>query len=654
MMGTAGYMSPEQVRGEAATPLGPLRASGAVLYELLTGRRAFHKDTSVGTLNAILTEEPPELPADARIPTPLDRLVRHCLEKKPEDRFQSARDLAYELEGLAGSSAGVAGAVASARHRWPRWLAGAMLGLLALVAAFVAGRQAVVPSPLRYQRLTFGRGAVWSARFAPDGRTIVYGAAWEGQPIRVFTAVPGSPEPRPLDLPDADVLAVSSRGELALALDRYRYTYLGYGRGTLATAPLAGGSPRALLEGVNGADWSPDGRELALAIREGRPSRLEYPQGKVLCRQELPVICPRVSPRADVVAFLERGAVHVVDQGGAKRRLSPLPPRWSNSLAWSPRGDEVWFGGSLRGDEWAIYAVDLQGRTRLVADLPFVGHLLDVGADGRALLTLADERGAMTANAPGAPKEKDLSWLDWSYPLQISRDGRTLLFGEAGQGGSRTQSLYVRPMDGSAPAVRVAEGSNPFDRAALSPDAKWLLVWQPERPAELRLLPSGPGEQTTIRDRGLNSPRPSRSDWKGRRSCSRTAVASWLRGGSREDRGDPGSRTSPVDPPVRLRLRGPSRRRSLPTARWPSAEMARSGSSSIPWREDGLVRCPVPPSPRAFSSGPTMAARSSSRRLTTRGAWLRTSSGETLARAVASCGGRRDLATRRGCRSSGA
>jgi Tol biopolymer transport system component len=355
-----------------------------------------------------------------------------------------------------------------------------------------------------YQRLTFRRGTVWSARFAQDGQTIVYGAAWEGQPIRVFTTVPGSPEPRALDLPDADLLAVSSRGELALALDRYRYTYLGYGRGTLATVPLAGGSPRALLEGVNGADWSPDGRELALAIREGRSdSRLEYPQGRVLCRQELPVICPRVSPGADVVAFLERGAVHVVDTGGAKRRLSPLPPRWSNRLAWSPRGDEVWFGGSLRGDEWAIYAVDLQGRTRLVADLPFVGHLLDVSADGRALLTLADERGAMTANAPGTPKEVDLSWLDWSYPLQISRDGRTLLFGEAGQGGSRTQSLYVRPMDGSAPAVRVAEGSNAFDKAALSPDAKWLLVWQPERPAELRLLPSGPGEQTTIRGQGI-------------------------------------------------------------------------------------------------------------------------------------------------------
>src|SRR5512143_1729864 len=144
VMGTVGYMSPEQVRGEAADHRSDLFALGVVFYEMLTGRRAFHHDTSVETLNAILKEEPADFPPDRQVPPALDRVVRHCLEKKPGDRYQSARDLAFELEGLTGSAVAAATAAPPAVGRGRRRLVGAVVGVAALAAlagSFVTGRR---------------------------------------------------------------------------------------------------------------------------------------------------------------------------------------------------------------------------------------------------------------------------------------------------------------------------------------------------------------------------------------------------------------------------------------------------------------------------------------------------------------------------------
>ncbi|MCU0231004.1 MAG: serine/threonine-protein kinase, partial [Acidobacteria bacterium] len=490
VMGTVGYMSPEQVKGETADHRSDVFALGAVLYEMLTGRRAFHGDTSVETLNAILKEEPAEFSPDKQISPALDRVVRHCLEKKPEDRFQSARDLAFELEGLSGTASG-----APVRDRGRpgrrRWLARAALGLLALAAGaglFVAGRESAPPGALKFQRLTFRRGTVWSARFAPDGQAIVYGASWEGQPIRVFTAVPGSPESRLLDLPDADVLAVSSTGELALSLERNRLGFVGRTSGTLAAASLAGGAARPRLEGVLGADWAPDGKDLAIVRRHrstqplGRRNTLEFPVGHTLYEADPSFFYfPRVSPRGDLVAFSEgNGSIAVVDRGGNKRTLLATTKRNMNGLAWSPKGDEVWYAGTENGDDLAILAVDLQGRKRVVAEIPFWGHLQDVSRDGRALLTLQDERGGIVALAPGAVREQDVSWLDWPWLTDLSADARGVLFEEVGQGGVRRGLVYFRRTDGSSPALLVADGGGVGDMGAaqvLFPQADRLLSW---------------------------------------------------------------------------------------------------------------------------------------------------------------------------------
>jgi dipeptidyl aminopeptidase/acylaminoacyl peptidase len=502
-------MSPEQARGEVVDHRSDLFALGAVLYEMLSGRRAFEGDSSIETANAILKEEPPGFPEEREVPPALDRIVRHCLEKKPQDRAQSARDLVFELEGLADAmgSGGSRTRPAAASHRPRRWVVPTAVALLSLAgasAAFLAGRRTAPTDTLRFQRLTFRRGPVWSARFTPDGQSIIHGAAWDGQPIRLFTTRLGSAESRPMDLPDADLLAISRDGDLALSLDRNRRNFIGWTEGMFARAPLGGGAPRPVLEHVAAADWSPDGRDLAV-VRQGPEDRLEYPIGNVLHRQDPAGIlcCARFSPAGDALAFVatadSQHAVHVADRSGKVVRLTPgTTRRGPNSLAWSPDGREVWFGTSFRGDEWAIYGVDLRGRLRVVAELPLAGHLYDVAPDGRALLTIQEERGEMFAALAASPVETNISWLDWSRPGSLSRDGRLVAFREMGHGGARTYPWYVRRTDGSAPAVKVVEESTWNGWVKLSPDGSRVVQCDLGDPRRLRLVPVGPGEPRTI------------------------------------------------------------------------------------------------------------------------------------------------------------
>jgi hypothetical protein len=251
-----------------------------------------------------------------------------------------------------------------------------------------------------------------------------------------------------------------------------------------------------VLEHVTGADWSPDGKDLAIA-RGGAESRVEYPVGQVLFRGDS-VCCPRVSPRGDAVAFVAGTGVGVVDRAGKILLLTPRALRGPNSLVWSPDGREVWFGASFHGDEWAIYGVDLRGHRRVVAELPLASHLHDVTPDGQALLTLQEEREEMFAAWEGSVVEKNLSWLDWPNPGSLSQDGRFVIFRESGHAGARAYPWYLRRTDGAAPAVKVAEGVNYNGWASLSPDAAWLVQSSLDDPRQVRLVPVGPGEPRTV------------------------------------------------------------------------------------------------------------------------------------------------------------
>lgn len=510
VLGTVGYMSPEQVKGKPADHRSDIFSLGAILYEMLSGQRAFHRDSSIETLNAILKEEPPELSGFAPSISPaLERAVNHCLEKSPEQRFQSASDLAFNLEAVSGiSSASQAQkAIPLEPSRKGKWLAIAALVLLASYpAVYFLGKRSANPEAPTFQRLVFRRGTITTARFTPDGPTIIYGAAYGGNPLQLFSTRPDSPESRSLGLPEKDELfAISPSGELAVSLNNeFARPFLR--AGTLARMPLAGGAPREVLDKVEWADWSTDGKQLAVVHQVGRKTVLEYPIGKSLYETDGWIGDPRVSRKGDAIAFLDHplvgddeGSVAVVDLSGKKKVLTE---NWvsTRGLAWSPSGNEIWFTASPIGSNRAIYAVSLSGKTRLVYRVDGSLHILDTAPDGRALVADENERQELMGRGPGEAKDRDLSWFDWSLSEDISPDGKWALFTEGGEGGGPSYSTYLRKLDGS-PAIRLGDGSG----LALSPDGKWVLSADPHKlPIQLVLLPTGTGEARQITHDSIN------------------------------------------------------------------------------------------------------------------------------------------------------
>jgi DNA-binding winged helix-turn-helix (wHTH) protein len=389
-----------------------------------------------------------------------------------------------------------------------RPLVAAVLAASAMVLAtlsFWAGRRSAEETPPSLKRLTFRRGAVRTARFTADGRTIVYSASWDGQPSQVFLTRRESPESQPLGITGADVLSVSPSGMVAVLL-RLPVLYAILGRyGTLAQVPITGGTPHELLDDVQDADWGPDGKTLAVVRRvDNSRKRLEYPIGRVLVETE-PSGCvdsPRVSPRGGLVAYIdcrkdEGGpAISVADIQGRSRILY-RSDRWLGGLAWSPEGDEVWFTAGAEGPFPEFRAVSLRGRMRRIARMP--GTVADVSRQGDALVTFGSQRSGIVALAPGETREHDLSWFEGSIARGLSPDGGTVLFGEKLEGGGVNGRIYLRRTDGS-PAVLVGEGSP----LALSPDGKWALLREP-RSRDLTLAPTGTGEARRLATGGINA-----------------------------------------------------------------------------------------------------------------------------------------------------
>jgi Tol biopolymer transport system component len=513
VLGTVGYMSPEQVRGEDADHRSDLFALGSILYEMLSGRLAFDGASAADVMSAILRDEPPELPAiNAAASVQLDRLMRHCLEKKPEKRFQSASDLAFDLEMISGQSGSGASAITEAlvpgRTGWRRrvLLAAAMLLIaVALLASGILLGKDLWKTPLpTYRQLTFRRGATWDAKFAPDGQTIVYGASWNGGPWEVFSTRTDSLESRALGLVNADILAISGLGEMAVQLNRHNWQGNAF-RGTLARMPLAGGVPREIAEDVQEADWSPDGTNLAIVRYVGGRQRLEYPVGTVLYETDAWISMPRVSPRGNEIAFIyypgpsNVSAIMLIDRAGVRKALFDEATSRLDSLAWSPSGDEVWFSASKGGEAEAIYAVTTQGRERVVARAPSDLILLDISREGRVLLARSKISTDIIGLAPGETKERDLSWIDASQVCDVSADGRELVFLDSAEGSGVNGYAYLRKTDGSPP-VRLGEGIP----MALSPDRKQVLSLLVS-PPQLLLLPTGPGEPRRLERNGIEA-----------------------------------------------------------------------------------------------------------------------------------------------------
>ncbi len=507
VLGTVGYMSPEQVRGERVGHRSDIFSFGSILYEMLAGRRAFQRDTSAETMTAILKEEPPELSGLDGVPPPaLERIVHRCLEKKPGERFQSAYDLAFAIESVSRESE-TAPVERAIRKPQGRTIVAAALGLLLMVAAYwlVRGSGAPGGAPLlSYERLTFRRGTVYAAQFDPGGRDVIYTASWDGQVPEIYATLPGTRASRALGFSGADVLSVSPNGEMALLRKAAVLAWEDAGRGTLALSTASGSAAREISEDVVLADWTADGERLAVVRLINGQHQVELPIGTVLYETTNAVDSLRVSPQGNVLAFGEKArgyatnwSVVFLELDGETRRFDTGFRGDFIDLAWSPHGGEVWFDTSL-GGEPDLHAMSLTGEVRLLARSAIPLRILDVARDGRALVARTNVRFGVMGVAPGETVEREFSWLDSTEVDGISGDGRTLLLTEFGEGGGEGWSVYLRNVDGS-PAVHLGEGAA-FD---LSPNGEWALTLRRGEPGSLVLLPTGPGtpivvENTTI------------------------------------------------------------------------------------------------------------------------------------------------------------
>jgi Tol biopolymer transport system component len=518
ILGTVGYMSPEQASGRPLDFRSDQFALGSILYEMATGKRAFQRATGAETLSAIIREEPePVERANPRAPAPFRWIVERCLAKDPEDRYAATRDLARDLKSVrehisevASSTSGAA--VAAAIRPRSRGLAIAVGAAALLAAGLLAGsllqRRIGKVEPPSFHQLTFRRGEIHSARFAPDGQTVVYTAAWGGKPMEIFLRRLESPESRPSGLVEAELLGVSASGDMAVSLNRQ--PVLAFIRtGRLASTSIAGGvTPREILDDVECADWAPNGKDLAIVHSVSGRSRLEYPVGKVLYETAGWIGSPRISRSGDSVAFCDHpgqgddgGTVAVVDRSGARKTISG---EFSTvrGLAWSPGDREIWFTGTEAGGNRALHAASRTGGHRILVRVTGSLTLQDVAPNGRVLISDDRYRQGIISFAPGATKERDLSWLDFSSSRDLSADGTLLLFDESGEGGGEGYSVYIRKTDGS-PATRIGDGVG----SRLSPDGKWALSVAPSRarsmPVHLAVYPTGVGEARHLSDEGL-------------------------------------------------------------------------------------------------------------------------------------------------------
>ena len=516
VMGTVGYMSPEQVRGKAADHRSDIFAFGSILYEMLSGQRAFRGETAADTMSAILKEEPVELTEVARnVPPALERMVRHCLEKNPGQRFQSAGDLAFNLEALTDSSVGsktsaqaaiadaasLGTATAQRKEGAPRGklrVAAGALGLAALMlgVGWWLGRSSGRAPLAEYQAVTFRPGSIGNVRFTPDG-SIVYSASWDGGASQLYVGRTDDPGSRELGLKNAELLSISKSGELAVRLNSEN---LGgwMETGTLARIPMSGGTPREVLDNVQDADWAADGENMAVVryLPETQHWRLEYPIGKVLVDGTNWISHPKISPDGKWVAFADHenavgddeGSVAAIESDG-KDKEKILSSGWTSlqGILWSPTGDEIWFTSTHGGSGANPRAVTLSGTARTIANVPGGMWLEDV-RNGAVLIVTHHRRIGIRGMPPEGKEERELGWLDWSVLGDMTRDGHKVLFEEAAAGGGPNYTVFVRDSDGSPP-VRIGEGSG----LAISPDAKWVIT-QAAKGGPLRLVPTGAGE----------------------------------------------------------------------------------------------------------------------------------------------------------------
>jgi serine/threonine protein kinase/Tol biopolymer transport system component len=497
IMGTAAYMSPEQARGKPVDRRADVWAFGCVLYELLARRAAFGAETASDCLVKVLESEPDWACLPRETPEPIRRLLRRCLQKDPAVRLRDIADARLDIvEALSTTPLNDAPGPVPVRHRrWGPVLLASGLALIAAAGAYIAFRAAALPSAGTVTQLTFRHGNIGKARFGPDGQSIVYSAAWNGEPFRLYATRVGSAQSRALDLGPADLLALSKQGQLAVSMARPAID--GWEpHGTLAVTALAGGAPRELHSDVVGADWTPDGAAMAIVRRVGDGARLEFPVGTVI--HQAPVILPpRISPDGARVCFFAGpayGELWVGERGGSARPLA-RPLGRGGHCAWTPDGREIWVESGGGDMHMTLEAITLSGRRRTVASYTGMIQIEDVAPDGKVLIAAGTLRFSVHGSREGG--ERDLTVFEATRLFHLASDGRQALLWDNSPGAGRDR-VFLGHMDGRPP-VPLGPGAP----AALTPDGKWAAVIGDGRSNQrirnkLTLLPTGAGTARTI------------------------------------------------------------------------------------------------------------------------------------------------------------
>ncbi|MDZ4800369.1 MAG: hypothetical protein SGI92_19605 [Bryobacteraceae bacterium] len=376
------------------------------------------------------------------------------------------------------------------------WLGYAATGVGSAGAMWLGMRERV-ETPATYRQVTFRRGHVWSARYGPDGQTILSAAQFDGSARQIYSSNGVSPESRALGLEGYTLFGVSRRGELAL--NRFGGT-MPIAGGSLERVPMNGGTPRLAERDVMSADWSPGGESLALVRARDGANLLEYPAGKELYRCAGWLSSVRISPDGLRVAVVEHPVRH--DDAGSLRIISREGQTVGQTAAWAvidglawKSNEEIWLTAG-NGSPKSLWRCDLQGRVVSLEQAPGALTLADVTGN-RALVIRTAKRLEMVGSSRGAAA-RELSLHDWSRVADVSADGRYVLFDESGEAVGGRLVSYLLDNDGGG-AVRLADGA----AYCLSPDGRHALLAGAAGRTGLRLAPLGGGPMEDLPERGF-------------------------------------------------------------------------------------------------------------------------------------------------------
>ncbi len=509
VMGTMAYMSPEQVRGREVDPRSDIFAFGSVLHEMLTGRAAFRRDTPADTMSAILKEDPPTLAGTSmEIPPALQRIVEHCLEKNPSERFQSARDLAFQLDAVGAASTSAAVKTAGIDTREPRrglrvaavFLAGLALGagIGAMLAARLWAPQALEPPRIRYLSYS-GRDGEPSA--SADGRLIAYPSGHEGRSQIWLKQHPGGDEVALTTGPDDRLPRISPDGSQVL------FTRIEGVSSSLFKIPIVGGEPRKIADDAYDGDWSPDGGSVVF-VRDGMDGGTLVTtlwvvdaagQGsREIAAVELALLGgPRWSPDGKTVAVVKLQAENAPNvlmlvpvSGGESRILTPAPPPGRlSSPVWTGDGSSILYAQSgsfaaSSADEGAgrvmLHHIDT-GETEVRMWLPNSANVIDTLGDGELVLGVSVQRQnlveAALAGERRSSAERGITRGNSADRQPVfSRDGSWVLFSS-----NRGGDLDLWKLEVATGAIRriTEDRADDWD-PAFTPDGR-SIVWSSNR-----------------------------------------------------------------------------------------------------------------------------------------------------------------------------